>query len=172
MEHTVEVIPLTLKIGWFLIAFAFTCLAFWVAYRIVNSHQQGWSFKAWVADLNTTPYRIVVSIWLSVAVVIALMVGLLLGAQGILKKGAMQESIVDSILLFLFGMMGIDAASFIAKRATYKPSPPNPPDVEDAQAGATVPSQQLVGLQAGRPLMSRNQEEFTPRPEFKPTKEE
>lgn len=51
---------------------------------------------------------------------------------------SLNESLVDSVLIFLASWLGIAMIGQIGKRATYKPSPPYGPDVEDAQAGATV----------------------------------
>lgn len=78
----------------------------------------------WLADLPATNVRIVVTLAVFVA-------------TGI-YSGFGQRPIDGEWLVFLGAMAGVDFAQFAAKRLTYKPAPPMPPDVEDAKAGATV----------------------------------
>ena len=55
-----------------------------------------------------------------------------------LFKVQLNESLIDSVLVFLGAWLGIGVLGQIGKRMTYKPSPPYGPDIEDAQAGATA----------------------------------
>lgn len=80
---------------------------------------------AWVADVPTTALRILVSIVLAVFYVI--------GSMGLSLIDALPaNSIMITLGGFILTMMGLDVAQYWAKRATYKPSPPNTPDIEDA----------------------------------------
>lgn len=45
----------------------------------------------------------------------------------------------ESWLTAVVVMAGVDGAVYTAKRLTYKPSPPAPPDVEDTSTPPTVP---------------------------------
>lgn len=51
---------------------------------------------------------------------------------------SLNVELVNSVLIFEGAWLGIGTLGIIGKRATYKPSPPYAPDIEDAQAGATA----------------------------------
>lgn len=56
-----------------------------------------------------------------------------------LRDVKIDQAVLDSWLIFLAGMIGFAVAGAGIKRATYKPMPPTPPDVEDAQATTATP---------------------------------
>lgn len=87
---------------------------------------------AWIEKLNTTNFRIVVSIGLSVMFVTTCMVCAIVGRP-------LQGEIINTVAMFLLGMMGIDAASFIGKRFS---------DIGYAAAKAQAPSSPTVAVTA------------------------
>lgn len=87
---------------------------------------------AWVADVPTTALRILVSIVLAVCYVLGSMVLSLIDALP-------ANSIMVTLGGFILTMMGLDVAQYWAKRATYKPSPPNTPDIEDTPSAPDPP---------------------------------
>jgi hypothetical protein len=80
----------------------------------------------WLADLPSTNARIVVSLLLIVATAVRFLVWGPSSAEW------------TSWLVFLGTLAGIDTAYFIGKRVTYRPGPPESPDIEDAKAGAEI----------------------------------
>lgn len=69
---------------------------------------------------------------------IATNVALIFLAIASLFHVALDEAMVEAVLIFLASWLGISMVGQIGKRVTYKPSPPYGPDIEDAQAGATA----------------------------------
>lgn len=64
----------------------------------------------WINTVNTTNLRIVVSLILAVIYVLVILLGVI---SGHLTDG---NSALDTAGLFIFGMMGVDAVQFTAKR--------------------------------------------------------
>jgi hypothetical protein len=77
------------------------------------------AFKLWVADLATTPYRTVIFIRLSVIVVVNVQLNLWTTAAAL--TGLFDESMVNSVFIFLGTAIGLDVTAFLGKRATAKP---------------------------------------------------
>ena len=81
----------------------------------------------------------------------------------------LNEAIVDSVLIFCGSWLGIAGLGQIAKRMTYKPSPPYGPDIEDAQAGATstgkptAPALPQAGVKAANPAIVEQLEAYAAR---------
>lgn len=67
----------------------------------------------WINDINTTSFRIVVSVVLAVVVVLLIIGGMMIGRP-------VDTSVLQAILIFLSVMMGLDVTTFIAKRVTHK----------------------------------------------------
>lgn len=63
----------------------------------------------WINNVNTTNLRIVISLVLAVIYVAVILVGAVLGKQ-------LPIEALNTAGLFIFGMMGVDAAQFIGKR--------------------------------------------------------
>jgi CelD/BcsL family acetyltransferase involved in cellulose biosynthesis len=63
----------------------------------------------WINEVNTTNLRIIVSLVLAVIYVIVILAGAVLGKT-------MPMEALNTAGLFIFGMMGVDAAQFIGKR--------------------------------------------------------
>lgn len=63
----------------------------------------------WINEVNTTNLRIIVSLVLAVIYVLVILAGAVLGKQ-------MPMEALNTAGLFIFGMMGVDAAQFIGKR--------------------------------------------------------
>lgn len=79
---------------------------------------------AWLSEAPTTELRIITSIVLAVVYVFGTM---LLSILDAVPDGAVMVTLGG----FLLTMMGLDVAQYGIKRATYKPSPPNTPDIEN-----------------------------------------
>ena len=56
----------------------------------------------------------------------------------------LDQAMMDSWLIFLSGLIGFAVAGAGIKRATYKPMPPTPPDVEDVQATTATPKPDVL----------------------------
>lgn len=63
----------------------------------------------WLSELNTTNFRIVVSIALAVFYVLVVL-------GGVMMDRKMDVGVLGTLQWFLLGMMGLDVASFIGKR--------------------------------------------------------
>jgi len=88
--------------------------------------------KFWLADLPTTNVRIAVSVLLSVFFVVISMLATVLAVMNPAEVRQLPDDVLDTIALFLLGMMGIDAAAYIAKRITHRD-----PSGDAAPPGAT-----------------------------------
>ena len=76
--------------------------------------------KFWLADLPTTNVRIAVSVLLSVFFVVISMLATVLAVMNPAEVRQLPDDVLDTVALFLLGMMGIDAAAYIAKRMTHQ----------------------------------------------------
>jgi quinol-cytochrome oxidoreductase complex cytochrome b subunit len=56
----------------------------------------------------------------------------------------LDQAMIDSWLIFLSGLIGFAVAGAGIKRATYKPMPPSPPDIEDVAATTATPKPDVL----------------------------
>jgi hypothetical protein len=91
-----------------------------IALLLRNETQRAGGLKAWLVDLPTTNFRIFVSIVLAVFYVVITMLLTVVAAMNPEDVRTLPDVVLDTVGLFLIGMMGIDAASYIAKRLTHK----------------------------------------------------
>lgn len=61
-----------------------------------------------------------------------------------IRRIEVDQGVLDAWLIFLAGMIGFAMVGAGVKRATYKPAPPNPPDIEDIAATTATPSPDKV----------------------------
>lgn len=87
--------------------------------------------KSWLIDLPTTNFRIFISIILAIVYVISTQLLTILHAMNA-EVGPPPDAVLDTLGLFIFGMMGLDVASYLGKRMTHKPG-----GGDDAPPGAT-----------------------------------
>lgn len=86
------------------------------------------SFKKWLDNLPSTNFKIFISAVLSCGTALVLFTAFLLRIK-------LDEPVLAMWLGYLGAFAGINYLHFAKKRETYIPSPPNNPDVEDADAG-------------------------------------
>lgn len=80
-------------------------------------------------------------IWFTLTCVLATAARYILGGLHIGNVGFDEWVPADSWLIFLGAMSGLDVANIGIKRATYKPSPPAAPDIEDKAGRGMEPGQ-------------------------------
>lgn len=114
-----------------------------IALVLRNETRKAGGLKAWLADLPTTNFRIFVSIVLAVFYVTVTMLLTVVSAVNE-TVSPLPDVVLDTIGLFLIGMMGIDAASYIAKRLTHKKYADGD---DDSPPGATAQQPIPVGAQ-------------------------
>lgn len=110
--------------------------------------------KQWLTDLPTTNFRIFVSIVLAVFFVVVAMLLNIIAAMN--PDVQLSDVVIDTLALFLFGMMGIDAASYIAKRVTHRPAngddtPPGSTATMPTQGGTTIRTEGPATVQVTPP---------------------
>jgi hypothetical protein len=105
------------------------------------------SFKAWVSDLASTPYKAFISVWLAVFVTVVFTICIAL-------KQELQVEAMYGVFIFVGGMIGADVTQFSIKRKTEIVTPPQTtaenatattvatapqPPVKPASSGLSVP---------------------------------
>lgn len=95
------------------------------------------SIKAWLADLPTTNFRIFISIILAIVYVVSVLLLTIIHAMKPEDVRPLPDVVLDTIGMFIFGMMGLDVVSYLGKRLTHKPS-----GGDDAPPGSTGMHQQ------------------------------
>lgn len=116
------------------------------------------SFKTWVTDLATTPYKAVISTWLAVFVGVVFTICIALRID-------LQVEAMYGVFIFVGGLYGADVTQFVYKRKTEIVTPPQttaenatattvaapPPPPAPAPAVAAPPKMPvpIVALQAG-----------------------
>lgn len=78
--------------------------------------------KPWLTDLPTTNFRIFVSIVLAILFVISTQLVTIIHTMNPDDVRALPDVVLDTIGLFIFGMMGLDTAAYLGKRLTHKPT--------------------------------------------------
>jgi hypothetical protein len=98
-----------------------------------------------INGVNTTSLRIMVSLLLAVVYVVVILAGAILGKT-------LPSEALNTVGLFIFGMMGVDAAVFTAKRfsdvnyaAAKTPTAPSPVNVEAPSQVTVRPAAAPVG---------------------------
>lgn len=81
--------------------------------------------KPWLMDLPTTNFRIFVSIILAIIYVVSTLLLTIISAMKPEDVRPLPDVVLDTIGLFIFGMMGLDVASYLGKRLTHKPASPD-----------------------------------------------
>lgn len=69
--------------------------------------------KAWVNDLNTTAFRIVVSVWIAAFVVVGLTTAMLFFGW---QPTTLQLKVLNGVAASVLTMMGFDVLQFVGKR--------------------------------------------------------
>ena len=100
-------------------------------------------FKPWLMDLPTTNFRIFVSIILAIVFVISTLLLTIVHAMEPEDVRPLPDVVLDTLGLFIFGMMGLDVASYLGKRLTHKPQggddgPPGATGLHHAPGATTV----------------------------------
>lgn len=86
----------------------------------------------WLAELPSTNGRIAVTLFIALATTARYL------ASGLPPGPVPAWEPSWEWLIFIAAMAGLDVAQFAFKRNTYAPSPPAPPDIEDAAAKREV----------------------------------
>jgi hypothetical protein len=97
------------------------------------------SFKSWVTDLPSTPYKAFISIWLAVfvAVVFTLCIAL---------KQEIQVEAMYGVFIFVGGMIGADVTQFVYKRKTEIITPPQAMADNTMTTTVSTPAPAKAGL--------------------------
>lgn len=115
---------------------------------IHNEAKKVGGLKAWLVDLPTTNFRIFVSIVLAILFVISTQLVTIIHTMNPEDVRELPDVVLDTIGLFIFGMMGLDTAAYLGKRLTHKPA-----GGDDAPPGstATLPVPGSTTVQTGGP---------------------
>jgi hypothetical protein len=114
-------------------------------------------FKPWLIDLPTTNFRIFVSIILAVVFVISTQLLTIVAAMNPEDVRPLPDIVLDTVGLFIFGMMGLDTAAYLGKRLTHKPSgggddaPPGSTGTMAVPGATTVKTQGPATVQVNPP---------------------
>lgn len=95
--------------------------------------------KDWVNDLNTTAFRIVVSVWIAAFVVVGLTTAMLFFGW---QPSVLQLKVLSGVAASVLTMMGFDVLQFVGKRfsdAGYVAARNASPSVADVPASAPAP---------------------------------
>ena len=114
---------------------------------IAREVKKAGGFKPWLTDLPTTNFRIFISIILAIVFVIST---LLLTIVHVMKPEDVRplpDVVLDTIALFIFGMMGLDVASYLGKRLTHRPAGDDVPP----GSTATMPAPGSTTVRTGGP---------------------
>lgn len=103
------------------------------------------NFKMWLDNLPSTNFKIFISALLSCGTALVLFTAFLLDIE-------VDEAILALWLGYLGAFAGINYLQFAKKRETYRPSPPNTPDVEDAGTDTRTVRSTETGRSAPGPI--------------------
>lgn len=81
--------------------------------------------KPWLVDLPTTNFRIFISIILAIVFVVSTLLLTIMHAMKPEDVRPLPDVVLDTIGMFIFGMMGLDVVSYLGKRLTHRPSSPD-----------------------------------------------
>ena len=96
--------------------------------------------KDWVNDLNTTAFRIVVSVWIAAFVVVGLVTAMLFFGW---QPSVLQLKVLSGIAASVLTMMGFDVVQFVGKRfsdAGYVAARNASPASVDSPGAASTPA--------------------------------
>lgn len=103
------------------------------------------NFKMWLDNLPSTNFKIFISALLSCGTALVLFAAFIL-------RIPVNESVLALWLGYLGAFAGINYLQFAKKRETYRPSPPNTPDVEDAGTDTSTVRSTETGRSAPGPI--------------------
>ena len=112
--------------------------------------------KPWLVDLPTTNFRIFVSIVLAILFVISTQILTIIHTMNPEDVRELPDVVLDTLGLFIFGMMGLDTAAYLGKRLTHKPAggdepPPGSTGTMAVPGATTVKTQGPATVQVNPP---------------------
>jgi sterol desaturase/sphingolipid hydroxylase (fatty acid hydroxylase superfamily) len=126
---------------------------------IYREAQKVGGLKPWLMDLPTTNFRIFISIILAIVFVVSVLLLTIIHAMNPEDVRPLPDVVLDTIGMFIFGMMGLDVVSYLGKRLTHKPRgdddvPPGATGTMPAPGAMQVKTSGPAEVNVGPPMPS------------------